>query len=242
VRQTVVVLALLALALPASARTRAAHPPKRILWIGAHPDDEIFLSPILGRECSERGAQCTLLVMTQGENGGSPAVRAAEMQSAADLLHASLTLWTFADAMSDVDATWSAAAGGHDALVARVAAEIAAVSPTVVYTFDPRHGTTCHPAHRAVAALVIEALGRTNFNVPLYLVETTPQFESAVTTPIVVDATATWSYFVRDAQAHASQFPPERVDSFAALPAEKRRVYLIDAASAARSTYTLACP
>src|SRR5207244_12091704 len=99
------------------ARTRAVGPPERILWIGAHPDDEILISPILGRECVERGAQCALLVMTRGEGGGSGVVRAAEMQRAADMLHATLTHWTFADVMTDVDATWSAEAGGHDALV-----------------------------------------------------------------------------------------------------------------------------
>ena len=237
-KHRIAALLLLACALPLAARTRAVRsPPERILWIGAHPDDEILLSPLLGGACVERGVQCAMLVMTRGEGGGSPDVRAAEMQRAAAMLHATLTHWTYADVMTGVDATWSSAAGGHAALVGRIAAEIAAVAPTVIYTFDPHHGSTCHPAHRALGALVVEAAGR----VPVQFVETTNQFESAVTAPAIVDATGTWSYFVRDAEIHASQFPPAQVETFANLPAARRRVYLLDAASAPRATYTLGC-
>jgi LmbE family N-acetylglucosaminyl deacetylase len=162
-------------------------------------------------------------------------VRSMEMQRAAAMLHATLTHWTLPDVLTDVDAAWSAVAGGHAQLVARIAAEIAAISPTVIYTFDPQHGSTCHPAHRLLGALVLEAAPR----VPVYLVETTNAFQSAVAQPIVVDATSTWSYFVRDAEIHASQFPPEQVDMFANLPAGQRRVYLID--SRDEATYTFTC-
>src|SRR2546422_414200 len=114
-RALFVILAVTA-ALPlAAARMHAVRPPQRILWIGAHPDDEILIAPILGRQCAERGAQCALLVMTHGEAGGAGATRAAEMQAAAVFLHAHLTLWAFSDVMKDVDATWSAEAGGRAA-------------------------------------------------------------------------------------------------------------------------------
>src|SRR5437660_5768270 len=126
VKRSLIALLLLSTALPLLARTRAVRPPQRILWVGAHPDDEILVSPILGRDCVERGVQCALLVMTRGEGGGSAAVRALEMQRAADMLHATLTPLTFADVLTDVDATWSAEAGGHEALVARIEAEIVA--------------------------------------------------------------------------------------------------------------------
>src|SRR5204863_829035 len=99
-------LLLLACPPPLAARTRAVRPLPRILWIGAHPDDEILISPLLGFHCVERGAQCVLLVMTRGEAGGPAAVRAAEMQRAANLFHAALTHWAFADVMGDVDAAW----------------------------------------------------------------------------------------------------------------------------------------
>ena len=51
------VLALLLL-LQMDARIRGIHhpPPERILWIGAHPDDEALVAPLLGRACIENGA------------------------------------------------------------------------------------------------------------------------------------------------------------------------------------------
>jgi LmbE family N-acetylglucosaminyl deacetylase len=91
-------------------------PPERILWIGAHPDDEAFVAPLLGRSCAEKEESCSLLVMTRGEEGGNAAIRSAEMQRAADFLGAHLTLWTFSDVGNEVDAVWSAEAGSHDAL------------------------------------------------------------------------------------------------------------------------------
>lgn len=242
VKLRLIALVLLALAAPLAARTRAVRAPGAILWIGAHPDDEILIAPLLGRDCVERGARCSLLVLTQGEGGGSAPVRAAEMQRAAEMLHAALTLWTFSDVSANVDAVWSGEAGGREALVARIAAEIAAAAPAAVYTFDPRHGSTCHPAHRAVGALVIEAAARVTPAPTLFLVETTSTFESAVANPIVIDASAHWSYLVRDAQLHASQFPSERIDAFANLPAEQRRIYLIPANDAGRAMYSFTCP
>lgn len=238
-RQTLAVLLLIAAA-PAAARVRPARAPHRILWIGAHPDDEILLSPLLGRDCVERGSSCAMLVMTRGEAGGAAEVRMGEMAASAAMLHATLTQWMFPDVMADVDATWSAAAGGREALLARIAAAIEATAPTVVYTFDPRHGSTCHPAHRAIGALAAEAAAR--LALPVYFVETTSSFRSAVAGPITVDAAPFWAYLVRDARVHASQFPPSQVEMLDALPAEQRKVWLIDAKTAPRAIYSVACP
>src|SRR5581483_2520023 len=140
-------------------RGHAVHPaPQRILWIGAHPDDETLLAPLLGRSCVEAGDACSLLVMTRGEGGGDPAVRTVEMQRAAALFHADLVHWDFGDVGVDVQNVWSAEAGGHDALLDRIASVITAEQPTIIYTFDPNHGSTCHTAHRALGSLVVEAV------------------------------------------------------------------------------------
>src|SRR6266446_4831926 len=140
--------------LDGNARIRSVHhpPPQRILWIGAHPDDEAFVAPILGRDCVEGGAECALLVFTRGERGDCSlpggcggdlgSVRATEMSQAAGSLRARLTLWSFSDVSADVGSVWSSEAGGRDALVNRIASVIAEVSPTVIYTFDPTHGST----------------------------------------------------------------------------------------------------
>lgn len=234
--------ALLLALLDGDARVRAVHhpPQQRILWIGAHPDDEAFVAPILGRDCTEGGAICTLLVFTRGERGDCSlpqgcgdlgATRTGEMAQAAGLFHAQLTLWSFPDVLADVDSTWSAEAGGRDALLNRIASVITTIAPTVIYTFDPGHGSTCHPAHREVGALVLEAAARTLTHVEL--VETGVAFMSddiafnAVSPDATAyDATLTWDYLVRDVAIHASQFRPGQIESLRRTPAEQRRVWL----------------
>lgn len=249
-RETLIALLLVGLAQSAVARTRAVRPShERILWIGAHPDDEALIAPLLGRECVERGARCAMLVMTHGEAGGPGPVRALEMQRAADMLHATLTLWTFSDVMAGVDAAWSGEAGGRDALIESIAAVIGAEAPTVIYTFDPAHGSTCHPAHRALGTLVIDALTRLGMPPALFLIETAAPFEgssfsfrSAVSQPVVIDVAPQWSYLVRDAQLHASQFSAAQVESLANTPLDQRRIYVIEASAASRAAYSLTCP
>ena len=172
--------------------------------------------------------------MTRGEGGGDPAVRSAEMQRAADLFRAHLELWDFADVMNDVDAVWSAKAGGHDALIRRIAAAIAAESPTVVYTFDPTHGSSCHPAHREIGALVIEALDALGPAAPrVMFVETIitnlPNgfaFAPATDDAIAVDARASWHYLVDDVATHASQFTDAQVEALRDISDDERRVFL----------------
>lgn len=250
VKRRLLVLVLLALAPPLVGRTRAARPPQQhILWIGAHPDDEVLIAPLLGRECVEGRARCSLLVFTHGENGGDGAIRAAEMQRAAEMLHASLTLWTFSDVMTNVDAAWSAEAGGREALLARIGAAIVAAAPTMIYTFDPAHGSTCHPAHRALATLVRDAVEAIAGPPPLFLVETVASFEgsgfpfrSAVAQPLIIDVAGTWSYVVLDAQRHASQFSPVQVESLANTPLEQRLIFLLDAKDATHAMYSFTCP
>jgi len=215
----------------ASARLHSVRPPEHILWIGAHPDDESLVAPLLG------GHTTSLIVMTRGEGGGDPSVRSAEMHRAADLFHADLELWDFADVMSDVDAVWSNEAGGHDALVSRIAAAIAAENPSVVYTFDPNHGSSCHPAHREVGALVIEALARLGPAAPrVMFVETIitylPDgfaFSAATNDAIAVDARASWHYFVDDVAAHASQFTSAQVEALRNISDDQRKVFLATA-------------
>ena len=209
-------------------------PPQRILWIGAHPDDEGLVAPLLGRSCIDETDRCSLLVMTRGEGGGDPAVRTGEMQRAADLFRAHLDLWDFGDVGVNVADTWSAQAGDHDALVERIAAEIVQENPTIIYTFDPNHGSTCHPAHRALGALVIEAIDRLRSAPPrVQFVETIVEFlpgdflfQSAIPDAMIIDANATWRFLVEDAALHVSQFTAEQVEALRNIPAGERRVYL----------------
>jgi LmbE family N-acetylglucosaminyl deacetylase len=152
----------------------------KVLWIGAHPDDEVSVASLLGDICVERGASCTLLVMTRGEAGpckrpqgclpNLATVRTQEMQAAAALFHAALIQWNLADVPGPTPQAvlnaWSQSVGGEDALVERMATAIQTVAPDVVLTFDPRIGATCHPGHRAVAALTLAALERLDLRTP----------------------------------------------------------------------------
>ena len=171
--------------------------------------------------------------------GDLGATRTAEMAQAAGLFRAQLTLWSFPDISVDVDAAWSAEAGSRGALIDRIASVITSAAPTVIYTFDPGHGSTCHPAHRAVGALVLEAASRTSTHVAM--VETGVEFfgdaitfRSIATNAAALDATATWDYLVRDVAIHASQFTPGQVESLRRTPAEQRRVWLQEVPSTLR--------
>src|SRR6266849_1264743 len=96
-----------AIASPRVRAVRTGADLSRILWIGAHPDDEALIAPLLGRQCVDGSSSCSLLVLTRGENGDcglaggcSPnlgAVRTMEMESAAALLRSRLIQWSYAD-------------------------------------------------------------------------------------------------------------------------------------------------
>jgi LmbE family N-acetylglucosaminyl deacetylase len=256
-----VALLLLVITGASSARHRAVRlPAERILWVGAHPDDESLIAPLLGTSCVEGHVPCSLLVMTHGEHGECVmpascgvdlgAIRASEMQSAASLLHSSLTLWTFSDVLQDVDASWSAEAGSHEALVQRIEGVITAEKPIVVYTFDPMHGSTCHPAHRATGALVLEAIDRLGPAAPrVVLIETAVNivggdflFSTATRDAIALDATASWYWLVRDIEAHPSQFTPQQADAIQRTPPDQQRIFLLPAAARTGTQYIFGCP
>jgi LmbE family N-acetylglucosaminyl deacetylase len=229
-----------------------------VLWIGAHPDDELLAAPLLGEVCRERGARCTFLVATRGERGacGLPGgclpdvatVRSAEMRAAVALFGAELAQSVFADGSAGdpraVLANWAASLGGEGdaaALRATLAAFVARVRPQAIVTFDPRHGSTCHPDHRAVGLLVSETLaGLGAAAPPLYYLETRAGIEAdggvdfGIAEPAdpalrSAGATATWPYLEADAAAHASQFSPQRRAALAAVPAAARRIALLPA-------------
>jgi len=244
--------------------------------IGAHPDDEALVAPLMGKACVDEGARCSFLVATRGEAGdcalpqGCGAdlgqLRSEEMRAAAAIFRASLTQWTLVDTMAGgpegVRAAWAAQSGGDDALVSRIRAAIDEVSPTVLITFDPHHGSSCHPAHRALGGLVLDATARLSTARPLVLlVETIDRYDattssfwfgSAVTpaTPIAIfDGNSflpsvndsAWRYLVLELSAHSSQFSAEQRETLAAQPADQRRVFLLPATQSFVE-YATTCP
>lgn len=147
---------------------------RQVLWIGAHPDDEVLAAPWLGDLCIARGASCVFLVATRGEAGSCAlaggctpdlaAVRSREMEAASALFGAKLIQWGLPDGpapdLAGVRRAWAEDVGGDEVLVERLAEEIRGAAPDWVLTFDSRHGSTGHADHRALGELVEEALKR----------------------------------------------------------------------------------
>ena len=204
---------------------------RRILWIAAHPDDELLIAPLLGSLCVEAASQCSIIVATRGENGPCelPAgctdlgtLREQEMRAAAAMFRATLTQWMYPDAMSGFDTAWP-----HDEIEAKLRGEIALARPTVIITFDPRHGSTLHPAHELIGALALEA----SADVDVWMVETiaslSDRYHFAPAGPaIAIDARRTWHYLTDDAALHATQFSTDTLTSLRSTPDGERVVYL----------------
>jgi LmbE family N-acetylglucosaminyl deacetylase len=254
---------------PAPARgldAMAAIPAGTVLWIGAHPDDEVLLAPLLGELCVEGRHRCALLVATRGENGvcrlpggchpDLATVRGAELQAAAQLYRARLVQDSLPDVFGPSPAAvrdaWMVAAGGGEQLLDRLAAAIAAVAPQTVITFDPRHGTTCHNAHRAIGRLALKALQRlADPPVAVFMLESRVRiapggsritFSAAApgdaellrfdaNTPLRGGSGTTWDFLLADAGRQPSQFDATFLRSLRAVPAPHRQVYLLPAAA-----------
>lgn len=231
--------------------------PHRVLWVGAHPDDEGYYgAPLLGHLCRDLGGDCTLLVATNGSTGscrvptGCPpdlgTWREGEMLAAGDALGGTVEQWRWPPGEYPGDPTmdlsrWATAAGSEAALVEAIGAVLDRVNPEIVVTLDPDHGASCHAEHRVVSRLLLAALdargstARVLFNEGVGL----PPFvqdEDLLAYDASEPATTgedTWGYLLLDLMAHRSQATPEEVAAFAATEARSRRLYFLDRADRA---------
>jgi LmbE family N-acetylglucosaminyl deacetylase len=152
------------------------------------------------------------------------------MLASAALFRGTVTQWTLPDVLTGVAEAW----GPRDALIDRIASVIIAERPSSVITFEPLHGTTCHPAHRELGTLVIEATARLGQAAPqLYLLEAVARLEAdayrfapGVTTPMIFDASSSWDFIVDAATAHQSQFSQAQLGALRSTPPEERKVWL----------------
>jgi LmbE family N-acetylglucosaminyl deacetylase len=232
---------------------------KSVLWIGAHPDDESVVSPLFADVCRERGARCTLFVATRGAagecgraGGCSPdlaTVRVGEMQRAAAVLGATVIQWDLPDVATGtpeaVIARWAAHTGSIEALRAAFLAAVAPVRPDFVFAFDERHGSTCHPAHRAsagFAAMLLDAgvvtaaqiyLAESRFDIradlssigyiPAIATRAEQQYDG---TQLLASAQkSAWEVMIDGLRAHESQFDARKIAAFTAAPSAQRRVF-----------------
>lgn len=251
--------------LPAAARDRVvAHPrplpaPASILWIAAHPDDEAVAAPLLASWCRDGHVRCSFLLFTRGEAGvclraggclpDIATVRSSEAGAASQYFGAESLLLTLPDGGGSVPPSWSLQEGDQTALVRRVARYIEAVAPDLILTFDPRHGTTCHPDHRAVGEIVIAAVELLSQPPQVYLLESrvtyvaepfavhfAPAFQDAdrfdATLLLASTAGPAWNAVVDDMQHHPSQFDSHWIAAIQSVPSFERAVFIAPMATA----------
>lgn len=248
---TRILVAVLLLALPAAARPRAVRhpaPAKSVLWIAAHPDDEALAAPLLERWCVHEGARCGMLVLTRGEAGACllpsgcdpdvRTVRSAEAAAASELFGADAILLRYPNG-----GAWD-----HAEVATRIAGYIEAFRPDRILTFDPRHGTTCHPEHRATGRAVLDA--RLTYEPEILLLETRLEiraspfalvFSSATPAAERFDAAEHWNAVAADMQRHPSQFSSEWIAAVRNVPRADRAVFIAPAATILEQPVS-ACP
>ena len=244
-------IAALLLAVPMIARTRpvlrpaAITEPQSVLWIAAHPDDEAIAAPLLAHWCRDNGARCTFLILTRGDKGGSSSVRSAEAGAASQSFGASLILLTLPDGGGASPPVWP-----HD-LALTIARYIDAVHPELILTFDPRHGSTCHPDHRAVADTVLQAIPLVAFQPSVFLLETrvviapdplSIRFRPATDAALRFNAdNETWNAIAADMQQHRSQFGDALIAAVQSVPHADRAVFIAPWAEVLRDVVE-SCP
>jgi LmbE family N-acetylglucosaminyl deacetylase len=131
----------------------------KILFIGAHPDDETFFAAGTFAKYRELGVEIYVLCATRGEQGKSggcctpeelPAVRERELTDAMEAVGgATIQFLPYRDKkLSEAPI---------EDMRAHLVEAIRRVQPDIVITFDP-HGANQHPDHIAISRFVCDAL------------------------------------------------------------------------------------
>ncbi len=248
--------------------TRHLPSPASVMWIAAHPDDEALAAPLLARWCGDGHARCSFLVATRGEAGPCllpggclpdlATVRSAEAGAASRLFGADVILLSLPDGGGVSRPPWAPGTAGSPDLAATIAAFIRAEAPELVLTFDPRHGTTCHPDHRAIGELALSAVALLDTPPHVFLLETrveidtesvafrfAPAAEGTIrfdaNTPVTSTGRPAWGAIEADMERHPSQFDAAWRAAVSHVPEADRSVFLARAADVlARPVWT--CP
>jgi LmbE family N-acetylglucosaminyl deacetylase len=151
---------------------------KRVLLVSAHPDDEGLFAPLLAEVCRFNGATCHMVVAADAKSPGCivplkmhdlekcSSMRRQEVAASAANLNASHEFYGWRDVLSPWNDAgldrniheWAQDMGGRNKLVKRISETLEKFKPDYLLGFDPRHGTSCHPNHRAIVLLAIEAV------------------------------------------------------------------------------------
>lgn len=227
---------------------------KDYLWIGAHPDDEMYVAPLFKKLCVEKRNQCHIIVFTLGEKGHCHLGRACrrlsnvrrnEMRNSANHLNAKLYQFNLGDGTSPdlgkVANTWVKKLGGTNKAYKKLSDLIKKINPTTIYTFDPRHGVYCHADHRATGVIALSLLEKMKFpKSKVQLVESIPKagrsngndwvgFQTIPRVPQIstFHAHPLWDELTDVMSIHKSQFTQDDIDAAASAPKRYQKLYFI---------------
>lgn len=227
--------------------------PKSVVWVGAHPDDEMYAAPWLASLCLEQEASCKFLVLSRGEKGNCKlpggctpdvaSVRDTELKGSAKLFGAELVHWDLGDSIAGSPAGvvggWADKVGGEEQLLKNIRDVVGSAERIV--TFDPRHGDSCHHDHRAAGALAVAVarlLADAGPAPGVTLVASRLIISPATADPAIVAFDANqvlsatgqpaWTMLAQVFEAHPSQFTPDEVAAVKGMPADKRKTWLLD--------------
>jgi LmbE family N-acetylglucosaminyl deacetylase len=167
----------------------------RVLALGAHPDDiETGCGGTLVKY-ARQGHEVSLMVLTQGERGGAPTVRAHEQQAAAKHLQAKKIYWgDYPDTQLPMDR----------GLIQKIERIVRIVAPHFILVHYP---DDTHQDHRHLATCTITATRYTR-NVLFYEGPTTQNFSPTV----FVDISSTLEKKVKALEAHRSQVKKTNIE------------------------------
>lgn len=218
-----------------------------VLWVGAHPDDELYVAPLLGEVCARLGKPCSLYVLTNGgkgkcllDGGCHPdvaTVRRGELAASGGVVHAQLEAQELEDSPAgDVEGVlgaWNSSLDGG--LLERMKARLRQLPDGhLLVVFDPRHGVTCHLDHRASGALALLAAREVGLKAEsIYLVTSTlavgaladgglwagsRAFVTGDPAVRLYDAAPRWDLVSAVLASHPSQFAPATVEAHQRTP------------------------
>lgn len=201
--------------------------PKRLLFVGAHPDDETFMFGGTLAKYAAEGVQVSIVCATRGERGKTgdvcsvedlPRVREQELRSACGALGVHDVRF-----LSYIDKELSKAP--VDKIRRELVEAIRGIKPQIVITFDP-NGLNLHTDHRAISRFVSDAVAaaadprwfpdiaphtveRLLWSSPVitYKLAETPELARHPGVDFLIDTRPWWRKKEAAIRAHATQLP-----------------------------------
>lgn len=153
--------------------------PFHYVFIGAHPDDELMVYPLMKNFCAENNAYCAMIIGSRGRQGCNNLtptqcgnVREPELKNSAYYLESDLWHFDFPDGANEISPyNWNGVKSAFDrssrllgysntvALIKSIFRKIKSPSSElVVISHSPDHGSTGHLDHKVLASLTTDAI------------------------------------------------------------------------------------